>query len=103
MPARTPTWWRFADSAMESWRRLQDRPNPSVDLHRLHPAWQSARTAGSFAVTEGGNNLIDTFAINSDGTLGSIVTSASSGPGPFSIEFAPSGALLVTEAPNSSL
>jgi 6-phosphogluconolactonase len=55
------------------------------------------------AVTEGSTNLIDTFAINSDGTLGSIVSTASSGPGPFSIEFAPNGSLLVTEAPNSSL
>ena len=55
------------------------------------------------AVTERGNNLIDTFRINSDGTLGPIVSSASSGPGPFSIEFAPSGALLVTEATNASL
>lgn len=55
------------------------------------------------AVTEQRNNLIDTFRINSDGTLGSIVSTASSGAGPFSIEFAPSGALLVTEAPGSAI
>jgi 6-phosphogluconolactonase len=55
------------------------------------------------AVTERNNNLIDSFRINSDGTLGPIVSAASSGPSPFSIEFAPSGALLTTEAANAAI
>lgn len=55
------------------------------------------------AVTERNTNEIDVFHINSDGTLGPIVSTPSSGAGPFSIEFAPTGALLVTEANNSSL
>ena len=54
-------------------------------------------------VTERNNSRIDTFRINSNGTLGPIVSTPSSGSGPFSIEFAPSGALLVTEANNSSI
>ncbi len=55
------------------------------------------------AVTERANKLVDTLRINSDGTLGSLVSTASSGAGPFSIAFAPSGALLVTEATDSAL
>jgi 6-phosphogluconolactonase len=55
------------------------------------------------AVTERLNGLVDVFAIGSDGTLGGIVSTASSGPGPFSIGFAPNGALLTTEAPNSAI
>ena len=55
------------------------------------------------AVTERLNNLIDTFRINADGTLGPIVSSASSGAGPFSLVFAANGALLVTEAPGAAI
>lgn len=55
------------------------------------------------AVTERLNNLIDIFPINSDGTLGPIVSTPSSGAGPFSIEFSPNGALLATEAPAAAI
>jgi 6-phosphogluconolactonase len=55
------------------------------------------------AVTERLNALVDVFAISTDGTLGTIVSTPSSGPGPFSVEFAPNGALLTTEAPNSAI
>ena len=49
------------------------------------------------AVTERLTNSIDTFPIHANGTLGSIVTNASSAPGVFSAAFAPDGNLLVSE------
>jgi 6-phosphogluconolactonase len=68
------------------------------------PSGLAVSPSGQFlAVSDRNNGLIDTFRINSDGTLGSLVSSQSSGAGPFSVEFASSGALLVTEANNSSI
>lgn len=59
---------------------------------------------GAFlAATERLNNRVDIFRINRDGTLGPIVSSPSSGPGPFSLEFAGNGALLVTESTSSTI
>jgi 6-phosphogluconolactonase len=49
------------------------------------------------AVTERLANNVDTFRINSDGTLGPIVVNPSAGPGAFSARFAPDGNLLVSE------
>jgi 6-phosphogluconolactonase len=104
---------------------LNAGPNPNVfvfhlasdgTLNQIHDSAKSLSTAdarpsglaispdGQFlAVTESNTNLIDTFRINQDGGLGSPVTTASSGPAPFSIEFASSGALLVTEAANAGI
>jgi 6-phosphogluconolactonase (cycloisomerase 2 family) len=48
-------------------------------------------------VTERGANKFDAFHINSNGALGSIVTSASLGAGAFALTFAPNGAAIVSE------
>ena len=49
------------------------------------------------AVTERLTNDIDVFPVNSDGTLGNIVTFTHGGAGTFSLSFAPNGALIVSE------
>ena len=49
------------------------------------------------AVTERVPNNIDTFRINSDGTLGPIVVDKSTAPGVFDATFAPDGNLIVSE------
>jgi 6-phosphogluconolactonase len=49
------------------------------------------------AVTERLANNVDTFRINSDGTLGPIVANPSPGPGAFSARFALDGKLIVSE------
>ena len=49
------------------------------------------------AVTERGSNSFDVFHINSNGTLGSVVTSASLGAGAFALTFAPNGTAIVSE------
>ena len=49
------------------------------------------------AVTERLTNDIDVFPVNSDGTLGDIVTFTQGGAGTFSLSFAPDGALIVSE------
>jgi len=48
------------------------------------------------AVTERIPNNIDTFAINSNGTLGPIVINSSAAPGVFAAFFAPNGTLIVS-------
>lgn len=48
-------------------------------------------------VIEKGPNNIDTFPINPDGTLGSVVVNHSVTPGVFDTVFTPSGALIVSE------
>jgi len=68
------------------------------------PSGLAVSPNGQFlAVTESNTNQIDTFRINANGTLGSLVSNASSGSAPFSIEFASNGALLVTEAANGGI
>jgi 6-phosphogluconolactonase len=52
---------------------------------------------GVLAVTERGPDNIDTFSINSDGTLGPIVVNKSTAPGVFDAAFAPDGNLIVSE------
>jgi 6-phosphogluconolactonase len=52
---------------------------------------------GILAVTERGPDNIDTFSINSDGTLGPIVVNKSTAPGVFDAAFAPDGNLIVSE------
>jgi len=58
------------------------------------------------AVTEKATNLIDVFHVLADGTLSSIKSSQSAGPGAFAVGFAPNGTVIVSEtgssAPNSS-
>lgn len=58
------------------------------------------------AVTEKAGNLIDIFQVLADGTLSSITTNESVGPGAFAVGFAPNGTAIVSEtgssAPNSS-
>jgi len=58
------------------------------------------------AVTEKATNLIDVFRVLADGTLSSIKSSPSAGPGAFAVGFAPNGTAIVSEtgssAPNSS-
>jgi 6-phosphogluconolactonase len=49
------------------------------------------------AVTERLTNDIDVFKVQADGTLSPIVINPSSGPGAFSVSFAPSGVALVSE------
>lgn len=49
------------------------------------------------AVTERLTNLVDVFAVQSDGTLGTIVKNPSVGPGAFAVKFAPEGVALVSE------
>jgi 6-phosphogluconolactonase len=58
----------------------------------------SFRPDGQFiAVVEREANNLDTFAVNADGTLGTIHSEPSPDPGAFSAQFAPDGALLVSE------
>lgn len=86
--------------------RLEQIPGSTSQLSTNNPVPSGLAISpdGEFlAVTEQVDNLIDTFRIKPDGTLGPIVSTASSGSGPFSIEFAPSGALLVTEAPGAAI
>jgi 6-phosphogluconolactonase len=52
---------------------------------------------GLFAVTERVPDNIDTFHINSDGTLAPIVVNKSTAPGVFDAAFAPDGNLIVSE------
>ena len=52
---------------------------------------------GMLAVTERVPDNIDTFSINSDGTLGPIVVNKSTAPGVFDAAFAPDGNLIVSE------
>jgi 6-phosphogluconolactonase (cycloisomerase 2 family) len=49
------------------------------------------------AVTERLTNDIDVFKVQADGTLSPVVINPSSGPGAFSVSFAPSGVALVSE------
>ena len=49
------------------------------------------------AVTEKLTNNIDVFPLQSNGTLGAIVTTASAGPGLFGVTFAPNGTAITTE------
>lgn len=49
------------------------------------------------AVTERGANTIDTFRVNADGTLEPIVVNANPAPGTFSLAFAPTGQMIVSE------
>lgn len=49
------------------------------------------------AVVERNTNSIDTFRVQADGTLGSIVTTKSTAPGIFSASFSPAGNLFVSE------
>jgi 6-phosphogluconolactonase len=51
----------------------------------------------TLAVVERLTNNIDTFHINSDGTLGTLVVNPSAGVGAFSGRFAPDGKLIVSE------
>lgn len=58
-------------------------------------------------VTERLTNSIDAFLVHADGALSPIVVNPSSGPGAFSVSFAPNGAALVSETgpagvPNAS-
>ena len=64
----------------------------------------SVRPDGKFlAVVERGANTISTFPVNANGTLGTIVSTASPEPGAFSGRFAWDGVLLVTDnTPGSS-
>lgn len=48
-------------------------------------------------VTEKLTNTIDAFHIQTNGTLGPLVTNPSVGPGAFAVSFAPNGAALVSE------
>jgi 6-phosphogluconolactonase (cycloisomerase 2 family) len=48
-------------------------------------------------VTERASNSFDVFHVNGNGTLGSIVTSASLGAGAFALVFAPNGTAIVSE------
>jgi 6-phosphogluconolactonase len=52
---------------------------------------------GILAVTERVPDNIDTFSINSDGTLGAIVVNKSTAPGVFDAAFAPDGDLIISE------
>lgn len=62
------------------------------------PGSVSISPDGQFVlVTEKVTNNIDAFPIQKDGTLGSIVTTPSVGPGAFALLFAPNGAALVSE------
>ena len=51
----------------------------------------------TIAVVERAANNIDTFHVNSDGTLASAVVNASPGAGAFAAQFAPDGKLIVSE------
>ena len=48
-------------------------------------------------VTEKATNKIDAFSVHADGTLGSIDSTPSAGPGAFAVQFAPNGTALVVE------
>jgi 6-phosphogluconolactonase len=86
------------------------RLNPSGQLHEIQNSthFLSSTNAGGssisvspdghfLAVTERLTNSIDIFPILADGTLGSIVTNASSAPGVFAAAFAPDGSLFDSE------
>jgi len=48
-------------------------------------------------VTEKSTGNIDAFPVNADGTLGTLVTNPSAGPGLFGVLFAPNGTAIATE------
>ena len=84
-----------------------------LDGNRLDPIANSTRflstnTSGAaslsfspdgrfLAATERLTNKIDVFLVQPDGTLSPVMANASSGPGAFSVLFAPNGAALVSE------
>ena len=51
----------------------------------------------TLVVIEKGPNVIDTFPINPNGTLGTVVSTTSVAPGVFATSFTPSGQLIVSE------
>jgi 6-phosphogluconolactonase (cycloisomerase 2 family) len=79
---------------------LHEIPNSTVFLSnsRVSGASLTISPNGQFLVaTEVVSGNFDIFPINADGTLGAITTLASPGPGVFSAQFAPQGALIVSE------
>jgi 6-phosphogluconolactonase (cycloisomerase 2 family) len=54
-------------------------------------------------VTEDGTNQIDVFDVGDDGLIAGVTTHPSSGAAPFGLQFARSGAFVVTEAASASV
>lgn len=84
------------------WTGIQLRriPNSTVFLSGTSAGGSSitiSMDGKTLAVTERLTNSIDTFKINSNGTLGPIVVNAGLPAGVFSARFAPNGALIVSE------
>jgi 6-phosphogluconolactonase (cycloisomerase 2 family) len=93
--AGSVTGFRLANNG-----RLQPIKNATVFLsaNATGGASLSISPNGQFvAVVERLANAIDTFHINSDGTLGALVSTPSPGAGAFSGRFAPDGKLIVSE------
>lgn len=82
------------------WDGLKEIPNSTVFLSnsRVSGASLTVSNDGKYLVaTEIISGLIDIFPINANGTLGSLTSLHSPGPGVFSAQFAPEGALIVSE------
>ncbi len=62
------------------------------------PAQVGFTPDGSLVVTERGTNSIVAFPVNADGTLGTALVVASSGPTPYGFDVTGGGTLVVTEA-----
>jgi 6-phosphogluconolactonase len=80
--------------------RLQEVPNSTVHLTGTNSGGSdiSVNPSGTaLVVIEKASNSIDTFPINTNGTLGSVVTTHSVTPGVFATVFSPKGNLIVSE------
>jgi 6-phosphogluconolactonase (cycloisomerase 2 family) len=81
-------------------KQLRQIPNSTSFLSATSAGGSSVTISPdrkSLVVTERLTNNIDAFEINANGTLAPIVVNASKGPGVFAAQYAPDGAVLVSE------
>lgn len=90
------TSWAFNWTAAGSGESLILRGFFQLTLQEPPPLL-SALTENFLAVTERLTNKIDIFSVHVDGMLSPVVVNASAGPGAFALQFAPNGAVLVSE------
>lgn len=79
---------------------LYKAPGPTVHLTATNSGSSSISVSpdgSKLVVIEKGPDRIDTFPINPNGTLGTVVTNNSVAPGAFATVFTPSGKLIVSE------
>jgi len=84
----------------DSFGRLHQIPDSTVDLTATNSGGSSISVSPNgqtLVVIEKAPNNIDTFPINPNGTLGSVVVNHSVTPGVFATVFSPGGQLIVSE------